>query len=60
MEHDTRAAAGVGKVQVLMWLADHRHCRATLDQFHAALLRMPEPLRERIAPTVVWAEATPP
>ena len=60
MELDTRSAAGMGKVQLLMWLADHPSCRATFDQLNLALSRIPEPLRERIAPTVVWAEAAPP
>lgn len=60
MGWDTSAAAGIGKVQVLIWLADHPSCRATLDQLNAALQRVPAPMRERIAPVVVWAEASPP
>ncbi len=57
---DTSAAAGDGKVQVLVWLADHPSCRATLEQLQLAISRIPQPLRQRVAPVVVWAEATPP
>ena len=60
MELDTSAAAGLGKIQVLLWLADHPSCRATLDQLNLAMARIPEPIRERIAPAVIWAEADPP
>lgn len=60
MNWDTSAAAGLGKVQVLIWLADHPSCRATHDQLVLALSRIPAPVRDRIAPVVVWAEAEPP
>ncbi len=57
---NTSEAAGVGQVQVLIWLADHPSCRAALDQLRQALSRLPEPLRQRVAPVAVWAEAAPP
>lgn len=60
MGWDTSAAAGVGKVQVLVWLADHPSCRVTFEQLNQALARIPAPLRDRITPAVVWAEPQPP
>ncbi len=60
MGWDTSAMSGMGKVQVLLWLADHPSCRATLEQLNKAMSRIPQPLREQVVPVVVWAEAHPP
>jgi hypothetical protein len=56
--HDTSRLAEAGKVQVLIWAADHPSCRSTIEQVAQALDNLPRDLADQIQPAVVWAESS--
>lgn len=59
-EVDTSRPAADVRIQMLVWLADHPSCRATVQQIGQALAALPENVRSRIAPAAVWAEPNAP
>lgn len=56
---DTSVHSSNDQIQLLIWLADHRSCRETVQQVSQALAMLPGTLRKKIAPIAVWAESEP-
>lgn len=59
-EVDTSQSASAGQIQLLVWLADHPSCKATVEQIDQALASLPGELRKKVAPLAIWAEPQPP
>ncbi|MFO1063621.1 MAG: hypothetical protein U0892_07130 [Pirellulales bacterium] len=54
--HHSGAEAGAGRIQVLLWAADHPACKLTWQQIQAVLKDLPTESLAKISPVMIWAE----
>lgn len=55
--HTSRTAES-GQIQLLVWLADHPSCQATIQQVSRVITQLPETIRGQVSATAIWAEPT--
>lgn len=53
---DTSRTAESGQIQLLVWLADHPSCQATIQQVSQVVAQLPETIRGQVSATAIWAE----